>query len=169
MRRPSAATVWLQLYTLVYRELRENTPLRLLPAGFSTSCVVAEECLRGALPARLFRAMMFDLPMINEFYLTPHVQQRVNMHGLSDVEAKCIMLYAHVTYNIATHPVHLEYNQLSKCNQLHSIYAAACRDNDETQIAKFEHFSFYFLSALQKLPDVSLGSRGNMYVKTMSP
>jgi alpha-tubulin suppressor-like RCC1 family protein/serine/threonine protein kinase len=169
VRRPSAATVWLQLYTLVYRELRENTPLRLLPAGFSTSFVAAEECLRGALPARLFRAIMFDLSMINEFYSTPHVQQRVNMHGLSDVEAKCIMLYAHVTYNIATHPVHLEYNQLSKSNQLHSIYAAACRDNDETQIAKFEHFSFYFLSALQKLPDVSLGSRGNMYVKSMSP
>jgi hypothetical protein len=50
-----------------------------------------------------------------------------------------------------------------KPRQVRTVYGAACCNSNAIAISHFEHFSFFLLSALQKLPDVAQGSSSTFY------
>lgn len=162
-KRMTAAAAWLQLYVLQSKELGENNPLRLFPDGFQASFVNVQDCLRSALPRRVFDSVMLDVPIIDEYLTTLEGSHQVRMHGLSEIEAKCLMLYSHDTCNIAALPLHMAFMESKKPMQVRTVYGAACCNSNAIAISHFEHFSFFLLSALQKLPDVAQGSSSTFY------
>jgi hypothetical protein len=92
---------------------------------------------------------MLNMPIIDEFYSSAEASRIVRLHGLSEIEAKCIMAFSLRLLNSSALSVMLRNATVS----LRSIYTAACRTIDDKAVAKLEHFSFYFFSGLQKLPD----------------
>lgn len=158
-RRSRASTLWLRCYMLYTLEIRDNDPLRLLPEHFQTSATTVLECLKDALPPPVFQSLMLSMPIIDEFYLSAEALRVVRQHGLSEIEAKCIMAFSLQLLNASAVSVLLRNATVS----LRAIYTAACRAIDDRAVAKFEHFSFYFFSGLQKLPDWSPKTRSSLY------
>jgi hypothetical protein len=159
VKRLTASSAWLQFYMLHSKESRENDPLRLFPTSFRTATLTVLDCLRPALPASTLEAVALDMPMIDEFFVTCQAQ----LHGLSEIEAKCLMVFMHDACSSSALAFHTDDLLSKQRGQLRLMYVAACRGNDDELVAKFEHFSFHLLSALQKLPALALGSRANLY------
>jgi hypothetical protein len=162
-KRVTASSAWLQFYMLHSKESHENDPLRLFPPSFRTSAQTVVECLRGALSARILQSVILDMPIIDEFYATPQAMGQARLHGLSEIEAKCIMAYSHDACASGELLFHKESMLAKQQGQLRLSYGRACRKSDDEAVAKFQHFSFHLLSAMQKLPDLALGSRAILY------
>ena len=104
-----------------------------------------------------------DVPTINLKYLDSSTQSFVRAHGLSEVEAKCIIMFTHESRHVPDHPHPLDPSRPKRENQLYFLFSKACRERDAAAIQRFQNFSLYFMSALNKLPNFPLAAGQSLY------
>jgi hypothetical protein len=96
-------------------------------------------------------------------YLDSSTQAVVRAHGLSEVEAKCIIMFTHESPHVPDHPHPLDPSRPKRDNQFCFLFNKACRERDAAVIQRFQNFSFHFLSALHKLPSFALPPGQRLY------
>jgi hypothetical protein len=164
--RPDANELWQRIAALDVNNPDNNTPLTLYPDGFVPSCRSIEDCLRLAMstvPPSALEALLHDMPRIHAKFMHADTQSVVRCHGLSEVEAKCIIVYTHECHGVPDHPHPSDALKPKRDYQVYFLYNAACRNRDAAAVERFQNFSFHFMSALQKLPPVVLGPGAKLY------
>jgi serine/threonine protein kinase len=163
-QRPTAHELWRRMSALDTNNPEHNKPLELYPNGFVPTCSSLEECLRLAVPADVFNGMLLDMPLIDGKYRDKSTRAVVQMHGLSEVEAKCIIMYTHSqSLRVPDHPRPLDPSLPKRDNQFYFLFNKACRERDAATIQRFQNFSFHFISALNKLPNFLPNANQNFY------
>jgi serine/threonine protein kinase len=162
-QRPTADELWRRMSALDPNNPEHNKPLQLYPDGFAPSCGTLEDCLRLAVPADVCVGLLQDMPDINRKYGDAITQAFVRAHGLSEVEAKCIIMFTHESPYVPDHPRPQIPSDPKRDNQLYFLFNKACRERDAAAIQLFAKFSFYFMSALNKLPTVPLAPGQSLY------
>jgi hypothetical protein len=140
-----------------------NKPLQLYPDGFAPICGTLEDCLRFAVPADVCVGLLRDMPAIDSKYGDASTQTVVRAHGLSEVEAKCIIMFTHESPHVPDHPRPLDPSRPKRDNQFYFLFNKACRERDAAAVQLFQNFSFYFMSALNKLPNFPLAPGQSLY------
>jgi hypothetical protein len=140
-----------------------NKPLELYPDDFSPKCTTLEDCLRLAVPANVFEGLLLDMPAIDSKYRDARTQAVVRAHNLSEVEAKCIIMFTHESCAVPDHPRPLDATRPKRDNQFYFLFNKACRERDAAAVHRFQNFSFHFLSALRKLPNAALAPGQILY------
>jgi hypothetical protein len=143
-----------------------NAPLQLYPDAFVPLCNTLEDCLHRAMsdvPPRVLEALLADLPLIQAKYMQPQTQTLVQACRLSEVEAKCIIMYTHECLKVPDHPTPSLADKPKRDYQLYFVYNAACRYRDSAAVERFQNFSFHFMSGLHKLPSVELRPGAKLY------
>ena len=141
-----------------------NNPLELYADDFAPTCDTLEDCMRLAVPTDVFHGLLLDMPAIDEKYRDSNTQTVVHTHGLSEVEAKCIIMYTHSnSLHVPDHPRPLDASRPKRDNQFYFLFNKACRERDAAALHRFQSFSFHFLSALNKLPNFRPNADQNFY------
>jgi serine/threonine protein kinase len=163
-QRPTADELWRRISALDPNNPDHNNPLKLYPDNFVPSCATLEDCLRLAVHSDdVFYSLLHDMPMIDNKYRDAGVQSVAYTHGLSEVEAKCIIMYTHESHHVPDHLRPLNPSDPKRDNQFYFLFNKACRDRDAAALQGFQNFSFYFLSGLHKLPNFSLRPGESLY------
>ena len=162
-QRPTADELWRRISALDPNNPEHNSPVELYSPDFSATCYSLEDCLCVALPADVFIALLLDMPAINGKFHDIQTQNVVRFYGLSEVEAKCIIMFTHESRFVPDHPRPLKPYDPKRDNQLYFLFKKACRDRDTAAMQRFQNFSFHFMSALSKLPNFHLGPGQNLY------
>jgi hypothetical protein len=103
------------------------------------------------------------MPAIDGKYRDAHTQAVVRAHNVSEVEAKCIIMFTHESPHVPDHPRPLDPSRPKRDNQLYFLFNKACRGRDAAAIQRFQTFSFHFVSALNKLPNFPLAAGESLY------
>jgi hypothetical protein len=138
-----------------------NTPLELFPFNFVPVCNSLESCLQIAMPLDIFNALLSDIPFINRKY--QDAQAFIRRHNLTEVEAKCVIMYTHESQSVPDHPAPVDPERPKRDNQLYFMFNKACRERDAAALRRFQNFSYHLTSALQKLPNFQLQPGQNLY------
>jgi hypothetical protein len=162
-QRPTADQLWRRMSALDPNNPEHTKPLQLYPDGFAPSCGTLENCLRFAVPADVCDGLFRDMPAINRKFGDASTQAVVRAHGLSEVEAKCIIMFTHESRHVPDHPRPPDPGRSNRYNQLYFLFNKACRERDAAAIQCFAIFSFYSMSALNKLPNFLLAARQILY------
>jgi hypothetical protein len=96
------------------------------------------------------------MPIIDSKFREAGVQSVAYTHRLTEVEAKCIIMYTHESLHVPDHPRPLDPRFPKRDNQFYFLFNKACRERDAAALQWFQNYSFYFLSALHKLPNYNL-------------
>jgi hypothetical protein len=151
-KRLTASTLWVKWNTLRAAYSRQNEPLSVVDQSFQPSNENILHSLRNALSPQLFRSVMLDMPIIDEYCSSEGFRDIVCRSGLTEVEARCIVLFAFNCGSASEVTV-----------SLRSAYDKACCSSDQLAIQRLELFSFHLLSALQKLVDAPIAPRAHLY------
>jgi serine/threonine protein kinase len=162
-QRPTADELWQRMSALDPNNPEHNKPLQLYPDDFAPTCGTLEDCLRLAVPSDVFNGLLRDMPAIRGKYFDNSTQAFVRTHGLSEVEAKCIIMFTHESPHVPDHPRPLDPKRPKRDNQLYFLFNKACRERDAAAIQRFQNFSFHFVSALNKLPNFPLAAGQSLY------
>jgi serine/threonine protein kinase len=164
--RPDASELWQRMSALDHNNPENNAPLKLHPDGFIPYCYNLDDCLRHAMsnsPPSVIDALLGDLPIIHARYIQPQTQVVVKASGLSEVEAKCIIMFTHECLKVPNHPSPSHPGKPKRDYQVYYAYNSACRFRDSSAVERFQNFSFHFLSGLQKLPSVVFNPGAKLY------
>ncbi len=161
--RPTADELWRRMSALDPNNPEHNKPLELYPHNFVPVCGTLEDCLRLAVPVDVYDGLLSDMPTIDSKYRDAHTQSVVRMYNLSEVEAKCIIIFTRESRAVPDHHRPLDATRPKRDNQFYFLYNKACRERDATAIQLFQNFSFHFLSALHKLPNAVLAPGQSLY------
>ncbi len=162
-QRPTADELWRRISALDPNNPEHNKPLQLYPGDFAPTCDTLEDCLRLAVPADVLTGLLQDMPTINLKYCDINTQGVVRAHGLSEVEAKCIIMFTLESRHVPDHPRPLDRSRPNRDNQLYFLFNKACRERDAAAVQRFHNFSFHFVSALNKLPNFPLATGKSLY------
>ncbi len=163
-QRPNADELWRRISALDPNAPEHNQPLELYPDDFVPTCGTLQDCLHLALPAEVFNGLLLDMLDIDAKYRDNNTQAVVQMYGLSEVEAKCIIMYTHSqSLHVPDHPRPLDPSRPKRDNQFYFLFNKACRERDAAAMQRFQNFSFHFLSALNKLPNYIPNAEQNFY------
>jgi len=163
-QRPTADELFRRISALDPNNPDHNQPLELYPDDFVPACGTLQDCLCLAVPSDVFHGLLLDMPAIDAKYRDNNTQAVVQMHGLSEVEAKCIIMYTHSqSLHVPDHPRPLDPNRPKRDNQFYFLFNKACRERDTAAMQRFQNFSFHFISALNKLPNFLPESDQNFY------
>jgi serine/threonine protein kinase len=162
-QRPTADELWRRMSALDPNNPEHNNPLELYPDDFSPISGAFEDCLRLAVCSDIWTGLLHDIPAINNKYRSIDTQNFVQAHSLSEVEAKCIIMYTHESPYVPDHPRPLDPRRPKRDNQIYFLFNKACRDRDAAALRRFQTFSFHFVSALNKLPIFPLAAGQNIY------
>jgi hypothetical protein len=111
----------------------------------------------------VFHGLLHDMPAIDGKFREAGAQSIIRLYNLSEVEAKCVIVYTHESLFVPDHPRPLDPRQPKRDNQLYFLFNKACRERDAAALQRFQNFSFFFMSGLNKLPNVSLPPGDNLY------
>ncbi len=161
--RPTADQLWRRMAALDPNNPENNSPLDLFPVGFIPVCDTLENCLMIALPPDVFNALLSDIAFINIKYQDAVAKGFIRMHNLTEVEAKCVIMFTHESHSVPDHPAPLDPTRPKRDNQLYFLFNKACRERDAAALQRFQNFSFHFLSALKKIPDFRLTPGQKLY------
>jgi hypothetical protein len=142
-----------------------SKPLELFPNNFFPWCDTLEKCLLFAVSPLVLDGLLSDMPLINRKYQDAVDKGFIQMHNLSEVEAKCIIMLTHESSAAPSHAMPLHPLQPKRDNHLRGTFNKACVDRDFAVLQKFKNFSFHFLSALQKLPNVRMAAGQSLYCR----
>ncbi len=162
-QRPTADELWRRMSALDPNNPEHNKPLELYPDDFVPTCRTLEDCLRSAVPTEVFNGLVHDMTTISRKYHDIDAQIVVCLHNLSEVEAKCIIMFTHESPHVPDHPRPLDPRRPKRDNQLYFLFNKACRERDPVALQRFQNFSFHFTSALNKLPNFPLTDGQNLY------
>ena len=163
VHRPTADELWRRMSALDPNNPEHNKPLELYPRNFVPMCVTLEDCLLIAVPADVYDGLLLDMSDIDGKYRDAHTQAVVRTHNLSEVEAKCIIMFTHESRAVPDHPRPLDATRPKRDNQFYFLFNKACRERDAAAVQRFQNFSFHFLSALHKLPNAALAPGQSLY------
>ena len=90
-------------------------------------------------------------------------QRGIRHLNLSEVEAKCIIMFTLESPHVPDHPQPLDPSRPKRDNQLYFLFNKACRERDAAAVQRFQNFSYHFVAALNKLPNFPLAARQNLY------
>lgn len=141
-QRPTAEELWRRMSVLDVNNSDFNQPLIAFRKSWLTSPCSFEDCFRRALPESSYKLLLLELPAIEEKYRQAAVQELVQSYKLSEIEAKCIIIYTLVWPT--------EY--CPRDCQLYFLFCKAYRDRNDTDLEKFANFSFHFWNGIGKLP-----------------
>jgi hypothetical protein len=144
MIRPNALDLWRRISVMDINNPEFNKAIDPYSATFSPTCWTLEECLRKALEPATFCGLMLELHLVDSKYKESQLQAVVRRYGLTEVEAKCIIMYT------------MESKQVSKAQQLYELFCQAYRQRNQEALEAFADFSFHFWNGLSKLPDLAL-------------
>lgn len=163
LQQMSSGSQHRHLTDLSYSE--NNKALDLCPSGFVPTCHSLEDCLRRAMPADVCQGLLRDMPVIDTKYRDRSTLQFIQQHGLSEVKAKCIIMFNHESLYVPNHPRPLDPLRPKRDHQLYFIYNKACRERDGAALQNFKNFSHRFNQALNTLPNTRLpaGLRAILY------
>jgi serine/threonine protein kinase len=161
-QRPTADELWRRMSALDPNNPEHNKPLQLFPDNFAPTCDTLEGCLRLAAP-ELFHYFLRDMPAINVKYRDVGTQRGIRNCNLSEVEAKCVIMFTLESPNVPDHPRPLDARRPKRDNQLYFLFNKACRGRDAAAVQRFQNFSFHFVSALNKLPNFPLADGQSLY------
>jgi serine/threonine protein kinase len=140
--RPDARDVSLRLRA-IDPSTRPVQPIDLFPPGFISDKTTLLDCMLVAMPNERVR-LEFMIEKIVEFQSTDDAAiSLIKDYGLTVVEAQCISFYTFSSNN------GFEWQESP-----FFVYNKAVRMLDFKTITSWQHFSFYFISALKKLPSV---------------
>jgi serine/threonine protein kinase len=165
-QRPTSSQLWKRMAALDLNNPDNNTALALYPDNFAPLCHTLEDCLRcamGDFPHQVLDALLRDMPCIDRQYRSAAAQSVVRAYCLSEVEAKCIIMFTHECVNVPDHPSPSITNNKKRDYQFYFVYNAACRHRDSSTVKNFQNFSFHFLSALRKLPSAQFAAGEKLY------
>jgi serine/threonine protein kinase len=143
VHRPTADELWRRMSALDPNNPEHNKPLIAYKISWLAQPCSFEDCLQKAVPPLTFQRLLLEIPRIEAKYREAAVQQVVQSCKLSEVEAKCIIVYTLVW------PVDV----CPRNEQLYFLFCKAYRDRDDVALERFADFSFYFWNGLEKLPD----------------
>jgi hypothetical protein len=161
--RPTADQLWRRMAALDPNNPENNTPLELFPFNFMPVCDSLENCLLIAIPLDIFNGLLSDMPFINIKYQDAVAKGFIRRHNLTEVEAKCVIMFTHESHSVPDHPAPSDPTRPKRDNQLYFLFNKACRERDSAALQRFQNFSFHFTSALQKLPNFQLLPGQNLY------
>jgi len=139
--RPNALDLWRRVSVLDINNPEFNKTLEPYSSKFQPTCFTLEDCLRKALEPATCDSLLFDLHLVNSKFAEQPLQAIVLQCGLTEVEAKCIIMYT------------MESKRVSKSQQLYKLLCQAYRQRNEEALDAFADFSFHFWNGLSKLPD----------------
>ncbi len=139
--RPTALDLWRRVSVLDINNPDFNKALEPYSLTFSPTCFTLEQCLRKALQPATCDVLLLDLHLVNCKYNEQPLQAIVQQRGLTELEAKCIIMHT------------MESRRVSKAQQLYTLFCQAYRQRNEEAIDAFADFSFHFWNGLSKLPD----------------
>jgi serine/threonine protein kinase len=142
-QRPTADQLWRRMSVLDVNNPDNNKPLIAYKDSWLAMPCSFEKCLQKAVPPSTFERLLLEIPRIEAKYLEEPVQQAVDSCKLSDVEAKCIIIYTLVWKS----------EVCPRDEQLYYLFCKAYRDRDDSALERFADFSFHFWNGLGKLPD----------------
>jgi hypothetical protein len=140
VHRPHAVDLWRRVSELDVNNPDFNKPLDPYPSSYVPTCNSLEDCMRKALDPVIFDGLFADMYMIDAKYNEKSVQNAVKEHGLSETEAKCIILYT------------MESMRVPKTQQFYRLFNQAYRRRNEEKLELFADFSFHFWNGMSKLP-----------------
>ena len=158
--------LWQRMSALDHNNPENNIPLKLYPDALIPTCHTLEECLSQAMshfPPRVLEALLGDIRHINNQFMKPETQAVVTASRLSEVEAKCIIMFTHECNQVPDHPNPSDHEKPKRDYQLYYAYNLACRVRDSAAVERFQNFSFHFMSGLRKLPSVQLDAGAKLY------
>jgi serine/threonine protein kinase len=144
--RPTADQLWRRMSALDVNNPEFNKPLIAYRDSWLVKLSSFEQCLQKAVPPSTFQRLLLEIPRIEAKYREEPVQQVVQSCKLSEVEAKCIIIYTLVW------PVDV----CPRNQQLYFLFCKAYRDRDDAGLERFADFSFYFWNGVGKLPNHAL-------------
>jgi serine/threonine protein kinase len=145
-RRPSADQLWRRMSALDVNNPEFNQPLTAYKVCWLKQRCSFEECLQKAVPFSTFQRLLLEIPRIEAKYREAPVQQVVQSCKLSEVEAKCIIVYT-LVWSVEVCP---------RNQQLYFLFCKAYRDRDDAALERFADFSFHFWNGLDRLPAHSM-------------
>jgi serine/threonine protein kinase len=140
--RPTAEELWRRMSLLDVNNSEFNQPLIAYKDSWLAQSCSFEECLQKAVPPSTFQRLLLEIPRIETKYWEAPVQQIVQSCKLSEVEAKCI-----IVYTLVWPPDVCPRNE-----QLYGLFTKAYRERDEAALERCADFSFFFWNGLNKLP-----------------
>ncbi len=144
-RRPTAEELWKRMSALDVNNADFNQPLIAYKKDWIVNTLSFEDCLRRALPEDTYKLLLLELPRIEEKYREFPVQELIKSCKLSEVEAKCI-----IVYTLVWPATHCPRNQ-----QLFFLFCKSYRDRNDSALEKFADFSFNFWNGIHKLPKLA--------------
>ena len=162
-QRLSADELWRRMSALDPNNPEHNKPLQLYRDDFAPTCGTLEDCLRFAVPADVFNGLLRDMPAIDRKYRDVGTQRGIRDLNLSEVEAKCIIMFTLESPHVPDHPRPLDPRRPKRDNQPYFLFNKACRERDAAAMQRFQNFSFHFVSALNKLPNFPLAAGQSLY------
>ena len=157
--RPLAKDLWLRVSAIDFNNSDYNKPLVPYRSTFQPTCASLEDCMRRALDPKTLENLSrhitdgysfqdeadntVHVPSINEKFQDPLLQSVIKEQGLTELEAKCIILYT------------LESNRVPKNRQFHYMFNQAYRQRNDEALELFADFSFHFWGGIAKLPSCS--------------
>jgi serine/threonine protein kinase len=143
--RPTAEELWKRMSALDVNNADFNQPLIAYKEDWIVNSHSFEDCLRRALPGDTYKLLLLELPSIEEKYREFPVQELIKRCKLSEVEAKCI-----IVYTLVWPETHCPRNQ-----QLFFLFCKSYRDRNDRALEKFADFSFNFWNGIYKLPKLA--------------
>jgi serine/threonine protein kinase len=145
-QRPTAHELWRRMSVLDTNNPEYNKPLIAYQERWLTQQCSFEESLQKAVPPSTFQRLLLEIPRIEAKYREAPVQQVVQSCKLSEVEAKCIIVYTLIWPG----------DVCPRNQQLYFLFCTAYRDRDDAALERFANFSFHFWNGLDKLPKHAL-------------
>ncbi len=145
-QRPTAEDLWRRVSELDMNNPESNQPLIAFQDSWLSQPCSFEDCLQKSLPQSTYQLLLGDFPRIDAKYREAPVQEVVQNHHLSELEAKCIIVYT-LVWKVNVCPRH---------EQLYFLFCQAYRLRDVVALERFADFSFHFWNGLRKLPKQSV-------------
>jgi hypothetical protein len=142
--RPNALDLWRRVSVLDINNPEFNKPLDPYCATFLPTRLTFKGCLRKALEPNTFADILSDLALVDSKFDELPLQAVIRQYGLTDLEAKCIIMYT------------MESENVSRAQQLYTLFCQAYRQRNVEALDAFSDFSFHFWNGLSKLPDLTL-------------
>ena len=144
--RPTADELWRRMSALDVNNPEFNQPLIPYKDRWLAQPCSFEDCLQKAVLPSTFQRLLLEIPRIEAKYREAAVQQVVQSCKLSEVEAKCIIIYT-LVWKVDVCP---------RNQQLFFLFCKAYRDRDDAALERFADFSYHFWNGLGKLPKHAL-------------
>jgi serine/threonine protein kinase len=159
--RPTAVELYDRVAVLDTNNPERNVDMKWFPDGFTFRNFAFKELVEYSLPPEIFQALHFEKitnqwehnretswhEWIHSKYMSREVQETAQKYSLTEVEAKCIILYT----------MHFSFDRDS---QFYCLYNKAFRNRNRDEVDRFSQYSYSFLRALEKLPDADSGGPG---------